>query len=124
MPLFAQLLLQHKYGTLTCLQITSHSRNLNTTTFPRRQAGLIPKALKNSDSCCSYCNACFFPCLDSLPFTDYNMAAANTEISQLKLLRSLTLQYSLMGPSLFMATSLIWLLLNRIFPGRRCRHGC
>lgn len=40
-----------------------------------------------------------------------------TEISQLEFLRPLTLQYSLIGPSLFMATSLIWLLLNRIFPG-------
>lgn len=42
--MFAQLLLQHKYGTLTCLQITSRSRNVNATTFPRRQAGLIPKS--------------------------------------------------------------------------------
>lgn len=90
--------------------------------------GLIPK---NSDSCRSYCkDRCSRnlstpphpppppPHLDSLPFTDYNMAkAAINEISQLELLRWLTLQYSLIGPSLFMATSLIWLLLNRIFPG-------
>lgn len=59
--LFTQLLLQHKHGTLACLHITSHSRNLNTTTFPRCQAGFVPKALKNSDSCCSYCKAVFFP---------------------------------------------------------------
>lgn len=31
-------------------------------------------------------------------------------------LAALTLQYSLMGRSLFMATSLMWLLLKRIFP--------
>lgn len=41
--------------------------------------GLIPKALKNSDSCCSYCkdgcsgNLFSFSCPGSLPFTDYSI---------------------------------------------------
>lgn len=60
MLLFAQLLLQHKCGPLTCPQITRHSGNLNTTSFPGRRAGLITKALKNSDSCCEACVLGFF----------------------------------------------------------------
>lgn len=95
--------------------------NISQTSGWVTRLGLIPK---NSDSCRSYCkDRCsrnLFP--SPLPWQPafhrlQHGKGGYKEISQLELLRWLTLQYSLIGPSLFMATSLIWLLLNRIFPG-------
>lgn len=50
---------------------------------------------------------------------NFNSRKLNNKKSEVVLIIKLTLQYSLMGLSLFMATSLIWLLLNKIFPKER-----
>lgn len=92
--------------------------NISQTSGWVTQLGLIPK---NSDSCRSYCKDRCSRDLLPPPTPAFHRLQQGKggykEISQLELLRWLTLQYSLIGPSLFMATSLIWLLLNRIFPG-------